>query len=104
MLKVHYGSMGNEKYYPSEENLGKDCLFWQGVDVGGNEPVRIAVGCHYPKQELIGRLSCEGLVDDVCLFIKSGRKPSSLTEDEIAEIRFRIPDFNKNDLPPGNIY
>lgn len=96
--------MESGRYYPAEENLGKNCMFWQGIVSSGHGAGRLAVGCFYPKMELEGRTSCEGMIDDVCLFIKSGRKPSSLTDAQINEIRFRVPDFNKNDLPPGNTY
>lgn len=92
--------MPGEKYSPREENLGRNCGFWQGVSEAG----RIAVGCCYPKAEMTGRLSCEGIVDDVCLYLKEGRRPQSLTEDQIREIRTRIPGFEENRrLPPGDI-
>jgi hypothetical protein len=94
--------MVSEKYYPSEENLGKDCSFWQGVEKERSGLGQLAVGCHYPKAELEGRLSCEGMIDDVCLFVKNGRHPKSLSPEQIAEIRFRMPlASDSRNLPPG---
>lgn len=82
-----------EKYYPKEANLGQNCLYWV---VGG-----IATGCCYQNANLQGRLSCEGIVDDVCLYLKDIRQPSSLTESQIVEIKTRLPDSSL--LPPGDI-
>lgn len=98
--------MTSEKSYPTEQNLGKECSFWQGVDLRDTTDIgRLAVGCFFPKAEMEGRLSCEGIVDDVCLFLKDGRKPTSLTSEQIDEIRSRIPLIDDNrDLPPGDIY
>ena len=95
-----------EKSYPSEDNLGRNCEFWQGVDMRDpTEFGRVAIGCFFPKAEMEGRLSCEGIIDDVCLMLKSGRKPKSLTQEQIDEIRTRIPLIADNrDLPPGDIY
>lgn len=94
----------SEKFYPKEENLGKDCRFWQGLDTDGKHPLaRIAIGCTFPRYEMEGRLSCEGIVDDVCLYLKDGRIPSSLSQEQIDEIRFRIPDGDNRDIPPGDI-
>ena len=94
----------SEKSYPTEENLGKDCLFWEGVDT---EPEKhmgmLAVGCFFPKAEMEGRLSCEGMIDDVCLFLKDGRPPKSLTQDQRDEIHGRMPFSDNRELPPGNI-
>lgn len=85
-------------FFPGEENLGKNCMFWGLKVVGG-----IAVGCAYPKAELEGRMSCDGIVDDVCLFIKDGRQPSSLTEQQRTELITRIPNLtDKSYIPPGN--
>lgn len=90
--------------YPSEGNLGKNCEFWQGVDLEPDKHMGVlAVGCFFPKAEMEGRLSCEGVIDDVCLLLKDGRQPKSLTDDQIAEIRHRIPFGDNRDLPPGDI-
>lgn len=96
--------MDREKSYPSEENLGKECAFCQGIDSDNREGLGIvAVGCAFPKYQMQGRLSCEGIVDDVCLFLKDGRKPKSLTQEQIDEIRYRIPEGYNRDLPPGDV-
>ena len=55
----------SEKFYPSEENLGKNCQFW---NLFGRFH-----GCNFPKAEMEGRTSCEGLIDDICLYLKDGR-------------------------------
>lgn len=97
--------MAGKKFYPSVENLGKNCEFWQGVDIEGKRTMgRLAIGCQFPKAEMEGRLSCEGIIDDVCLYLKNGRRPRSLTEEQIFEIKTRIPGTNNRDLPPGNTY
>lgn len=83
-----------ERFYPGPENLGENCKFW-----GLNGPV---VGCNFPKAELMGRLSCEGIIDDVCLFIKDGRPAPSLTEKQMQEIKTTAPHLRPN-LPPGKI-
>ena len=91
--------MPAEKFRPNEENLGKDCLFWRGIDdavILG----RVAMGCFYPRAEMEGRLSCEGIVDDICLLLKDGRVPSRLTLEQIVEIRSKA----KRDIPPGLTY
>lgn len=84
--------MANPNFYPTEENLGRNCEFWDAE-----------VGCYYPKAEMDSRRSCEGIIDDVCLFLKDGRRPSSLTEEQILEIKTRAPDLDdKSYLPPGD--
>jgi len=80
-----------EKFYPNEENLGKNCTFW---NLRGRR-----VGCNFPKVQMEGRLSCEGMIDDVCLLLKNGRTPRSLTEEQIRELKTRKPGF---DIPPGD--
>lgn len=86
----------SDRFYPSEENLGKNCVFW-------NLFGRFA-GCNFPKAQMQGRTSCEGLIDDVCLFLKNGRPPSSLTEEQIKELKVRMPSFDeKTYIPPGQI-
>lgn len=84
-----------EKFYPSDENLGKNCIFW---DLNG----RVA-GCNFPKAQMQGRTSCEGVVDTVCLYLKDGRRPESLTEEQIRELKLNLPDTgsNKQYIPPG---
>lgn len=95
--------MTHERFYPKEENLGKDCEFWQGLEAHAAQRLEnIATGCIFPKFEMAGRVSCEGVIDDVCLYLKNGRKPKSLTPEQLAEIKYRIPDGDNRDLPPGN--
>lgn len=85
----------SERLYPNEESLGENCMFW-GLD---GTP-----GCCFPKAELMGRLSCEGIVDDTCLFVKNGRTASSLSEEQMLEIKTRAPRLdNRFNLPPGGI-
>ena len=92
----------SETFYPSEENLGKDCQFWR---IRGNEHrlAHAAIDCAFPKYEMEGRLSCEGIIDDVCLYLKDGQRPSSLTQDQLDEIRRRAPYGSNRNLPPGDI-
>lgn len=69
-------------------------MFW---DLG-----RLA--CSFPKAEMEGRRSCEGVIDDVCLFLKDGRTPPSLSQQQIDEIRLRAPHlYDKSYIPPGDI-
>lgn len=83
-----------EKFYPSEENLGENCRYW---DMKGR-----FTGCNFPKAQMEGRFSCEGIIDDVCLFLKNGRIPKSLTEEEIINLKFHSPNSgNKTYIPPG---
>ncbi len=80
-----------EVFYPSEENLGKNCIFWN-----------IEEGCIFPKKEMEGRRSCEGIVDDVCLFLKNGRRPKSLTSEQLLELKTRVPGISPLSIPPGD--
>ena len=80
-----------EVFYPDEENIGKNCLFWS-----------IQEGCTFPKIEMGGRRSCEGIVDDVCLFLKNGKRPKSLTSEQLSELKFRVPGTSPLDIPPGD--
>gem|GEM_PF-1994243 len=83
-------------FYPTEENLGQNCQFWA---IGS-----ATVGCCFPKAEMQGRTSCEGMIDDVCLFLKNGRRPASLSEEQIIELKTRVPDLDsKLYIPPGGI-
>jgi hypothetical protein len=87
--------MTTEKFYPAEENLGRNCKFW---NVLGN------MACGFPKFELENRRSCAGMIDDVCLYIKNGRPPTSLTHEQQVEVKTHIPSFDdKSYLPPGDI-
>lgn len=80
-----------EVFYPTEDNIGKNCSFWS-----------IERGCTFPKKEMEGRRSCEGLIDDVCLFLKDRKLPKSLSPAQILELKLRIPGISPLDIPPGN--
>ncbi|MDQ5941185.1 MAG: hypothetical protein QG632_911 [Candidatus Dependentiae bacterium] len=83
------------RVHPRVENLGRNCKWWG---------LRALVGCDYPKAEIEGRMSCEGMIDDVCLEILTGRKASSLTDDQRQVLRTRPPDpYDKSHIPPGEI-
>ncbi len=83
--------MIGERVWPKEENLGRDCQFWD-----------VKQGCCYPKIELLGRRSCEGIIDSVCLFVKDGRPANDLSDEQIIEIKTRVPNFQSSSkLPPG---
>ena len=62
-----------EKFYPSETNLGKNCKFWDfAVSFSG---------CNFPRVQMEGRTSCEGVIDEVCLYLKDGRRPAEASFD-----------------------
>ena len=95
--------MAPERFYPVEKNMGKECGFWQSLE--GNAEQRlafVALGCIFPKAEMEGRVSCEGIIDDVCLYLKEGRMPKSMSEEQLNKIRYRIPNGSNRDLPPGD--
>lgn len=75
--------MEKGKSHPNEENLGKPCKYWE---LGAK-----AVGCCFPKFEMVGRTSCQGQIDELCLYLKDHRKPSSLSKEEVVELDARIP-------------
>lgn len=81
---------GRRVFYPRESTLGKNCIFWD-----------IQEGCTYVKTGMTGRKNCEGMVDDVCLLLKNGRIPKSLTPKQLLEVRTRIPN-SPLDIPPGD--
>ena len=92
-----------EKEYPSIPNLGKNCMFWKR-DITYVQDEQQKTGCIYPKAELIGRTSCEGIIDDVCLFILCGRKPKSLTQEQIDKLILSRPSLTHEfEIPPGGI-
>lgn len=80
-----------EVFYPSEENIGKNCRYW-----------KIRKGCTFPKIEMEGRRSCEGIVDDVCLFLKDKRLPKSLTPEQLLELKLSVPGISPLSIPPGD--
>lgn len=86
-----------KEFYPNEENLGRNCQFW---NLNGK-----FIGCNFPKVGLEGRTSCEGVIDDVCLYKKSRRIPPSLTAEQITELKTSLPKHGESPmLPPGDIY
>jgi hypothetical protein len=80
----------NKEFYPSTETLGEKCMFWRDT-------------CEYPKIEMQGRQSCEGIIDDVCLYLMHGRIPKSLTDAQRRELKTRIPLGDNLDIPPGDV-
>lgn len=82
-----------EKYHPSEANIGEHCLYWK---LGG-----IATNCCYPKLELNGRSTCNGVIDDVCLYMKDGRVPGDFSQLLLMGIKTGPHDSSL--LPPGEI-
>ncbi len=77
-------------YEPTEANLGKECEFWGDSEHSGR--------CQFSLPELCGRISCNGIVDEVCLYIKDGRVPriQDLTRSQKAEMAIRHPSLNGN--------
>ncbi|HSX46852.1 MAG TPA: hypothetical protein VLF87_02600 [Patescibacteria group bacterium] len=95
MTDVNLGLPERDTFYPKEENLGKNCSFWGKTALAG---------CDFPKMELQGRTSCEGIIDDVCLWVKDGREVVSLTHEQQVEIKTRVPSLGARfSLPPGEI-
>lgn len=81
-----------EKFYPREENLGKECKYW---NLDGRYH-----GCNYPKTQMEGRTSCEGIIDDVCLYLKDGRIPKDT--DMLEKLKLQTPQFGQKPyIPPG---
>lgn len=80
-----------ERFYPTKEKLGNNCRFW---NLGG----RFA-GCNFPKAEMEGRTNCEGIIDDVCLYLKDGRVPKNIA---IEDLKVRPPKLGqKPHISPG---
>ena len=75
--------MSKEKFYPTEDNLGKDCEFWS--------PDPQNLRCIFPKVNMEGRTSCEGIIDDMCLYLKDGRRSPNISEDQIRELKLNPP-------------
>lgn len=85
----------SETFRPSEATLGENCMYWRQLG-------EMAACCTYPKLQLEGRRSCEGMIDDVCLYMTQGRAQVSLTDEHMVEIKTRIP-TDGSSLPPGEI-
>lgn len=93
-----------ERAYPRLVNLGQNCKFWGNEASLVSGEVRYRVGCFYPKAEMIGRLSCEGIIDDVCIFLLSGRTPKSLTPKQLEILKVSPPSLTTEfSIPPGDI-
>lgn len=75
--------MNREKFYPRDENLGKECQFWR------LQPEYL--GCNFPNDKLRGRTGCEGIIDDTCLFMKNGRRSPTISEEEVIELKCTPP-------------
>ena len=67
-----------EESLPLVENIGENCLFWDNQ-------------CAHPKAEMQGRVSCEGVVDDICIYLRTRVRPESLTEAQIADLKLNPP-------------
>jgi len=64
----------------------------------------VAIGCSFPKMGMAGRLSCEGVIDNVCLYIKNGYRMPSLSGKKVIQIRLVQAGGDTRDLPPGEPY
>jgi hypothetical protein len=81
-----------EQKYPSDKNIGFDCLYWSNN-----------AGCVYPKTELEGRRSCEGIIDNNCVYIIKGISIIAVSK-EVSVIKRNGPlHYSSADIPPGNI-
>ena len=83
-----------ETYYPKVDNLGENCEFWDNQH-----------GCWYPKAEMMGRMSCDGIIDPVCIYLKDGIKVEGfdLTEEQITELKTKAPEIRPRNysIPAG---
>lgn len=74
--------MAKERLYPSEDSLGKPCEYWSTE----------LQTCYYPKIIMFGRVSCRGIVDEPCLYLKDKRpitNPDCLSEEVKHELEMR---------------
>lgn len=81
-----------ERFYPGKETLGRECIFWNNTS-----------GCWFPKFEIQGRRSCEGLIDTVCLYLKDRVQLGGLTEAQVRLLKFSPPQEAKHYVPAGEI-
>jgi len=79
-----------ERFYPEKENLGRECKFWDNTS-----------GCKFPKFEMEGRKSCEGIIDTVCLYLKARVQLGELTEAQLQLLKFSPPQEAKHYIPAG---
>lgn len=82
----------SERFYPKEENLGKNCRFW---NLNGRFH-----GCNFPKAEMEGRTSCEGVIDERCLYLKDGRVPKN-SNINIKSLKLEPPKFGQKPHIPA---
>ena len=85
-----------ETFFPDEENLSKDCMYW-GSQITAQAST---IGCVYPKFEIQGRTSCEGIVDEVCLFIKDRRNTDKISPQDKLRLKTQVPQERKHYIPP----
>lgn len=84
-----------KRFFPQEAHLGFYCKFW---DIKGRFR-----GCNYPKTEMCGRTSCEGIIDEMCLFLKDGRIPKSVSREVLGELKTQPPSLGtKHYIPPSS--
>lgn len=83
-----------DKFFPQEQNLGRYCQFW-------NFKGRLK-GCNYPKAEMEGRLSCEGVIDEMCLFLKDGRMPKSVPKEVLTSLKTQSPSLGSKPYIPAS--
>jgi hypothetical protein len=83
--------MGSTDNYPLPENMGENCMYWT-----------LENGCAYPKYEVQGRRSCEGIIDDVCLFMR-GKISELIHISPIEAQAMKTNPFpDATTLPPGD--
>ena len=84
--------MSAEGPYISIENIGKPCMYW-------NED---KLACGYPKAEVMGRWTCLGTRDALCLYLIKGIVAEGLSLETVEEMKLRPPNLSGNDdLPPS---
>jgi len=93
-VEYNFVLMVERKYFPEEKYLGKYCQFW---DFDGR-----FIGCNYPKAEMEGRVSCEGIVDEMCLFLKDGRMPKSVSADVLSRLKIQPPSLGPKPYIPAS--
>ena len=85
----------SEKVYPLEENLGSSCRFW---NLRGR-----FVGCNFPRANIKGRTSCEGMVDTMCVYLRIGKRIGNISEEVLRQLKLNPPTpGQKYDIPPGD--
>lgn len=83
---------------PIEENLGKNCQYWDGSECRCAFVASSKTGF----STVAGRYSCEGMIDDVCLLRLHGRIIGRLSMVENVELLAQPATYNDNrGLPKG---